>query len=98
MGDEPIIREPDQSAWDSGMASLFVPGLGQLTQRRYGTALLQFCSVCAYVIGALRPAHSCSIGSVLFNLWLLINALWWARVSGEDSPPDARESAATSSD
>ena len=79
MGDEPIIREPDQSAWDSGMASLFVPGLGQLTQRRYGTALLQFCSVCAYVIVALRAGHFWSIGAVLFNLWSVIDAVGWAR-------------------
>jgi hypothetical protein len=97
MGDEPIIREPDQSAWDSGMASLFVPGLGQLTQRRYGTALLQFCSVCAYVIVALRAGHFWSIG-VLFNLWSVIDAVWWARASGAEAAPDARESAATSSD
>jgi len=60
MGDEPIIREPDESVgWNNGVASPLLPGLGQ-------------------------PAA--------------VGAVWWARASGADSPPEARAAPATSSD
>jgi hypothetical protein len=99
MEDRPVVREPDQSAaWTNGVASALIPGLGQVAQRRYGTALLHFCSVTAYAAAALYGGHLWSGGALLFNVWSVIDAAWWARSSGADTAPEARESAITSPD
>src|SRR6185437_336686 len=99
MEDRPVVRERDQSAgWSNGLASALVPGLGQLAQRRYGTALLHFCSVTAYAGAALYGGHLWSGGALLFNVWSVIDAVWWVRASGADAAPDALESGAISPD
>jgi len=72
----------------AGAASAFVPGLGQLLQRRYGTALLHCCSVGAYAIAAWRFGGGWwSLGALLFNVWSVLDAAWWARESGHDDEP-----------
>jgi hypothetical protein len=98
MEDRSVVREPDQSAaWTNGVASALIPGLGQVAQRRYGTALLHFCSVTAYAGAALYGRHLWSGGALLFNVWSVIDAVWWARSSGAESAPETREPAPTSS-
>lgn len=74
------------SAMSAGAASAFVPGLGQLLQRRYGTAMLHLCSVGAYAIAAWRFGSGWwTLGALLFNVWSVIDGVWWARESGDDN-------------
>jgi len=72
------------SAMTAGTASTFVPGLGQLLQRRYGTAVLHCASVSAYAIAAWRFGSGWwTLGALLFNIWSVIDGVWWARESGQ---------------
>jgi hypothetical protein len=65
------------------VASLFVPGLGQLYQRRYVTAALHFASVATYSLTALRlGGRAWLIGAAFFNVWSVVDAFWWSRRAG----------------
>lgn len=73
------------SAMAAGVASAFVPGLGQVLQRRYGTALLHCGSVGAYAIAAWRFGSAWwTLGALMFNVWSVMDGVWWARESGHD--------------
>ena len=45
--------ERSKRAGQHALLSAFIPGLGQLVQRRFGTAVIQFSTVAAYLVGAL---------------------------------------------
>ena len=67
---EQRARAIQHSAW-----SLIVPGLGQLVQRRYGTAVVQFGTVAAYVIGMFGLGGRRALFLVLFwTLWSVVDA------------------------
>ena len=85
---KPVPRPP--SAVTAGTASAFVPGLGQFLQRRYGTAVLHCCSVGAYAIAAWRFGSGWwTLGALLFNIWSVLDAAWWARESGYENGESA---------
>ncbi len=80
------------SATSAAVASAFVPGAGQFMQRRYGTGLLHFGTVTAYVVMALSTGRLWLTVAVVFNVWSVIDAVWWARTSDDDGgavPPSS---------
>jgi hypothetical protein len=83
---QPTRPEPEvRNAMSVGVASAMVPGLGQVMQHRYGTAALQFASVFAYAAAAFRFGSGYwGWGPFAVNIWSVIDAVWWARGSGDD--------------
>lgn len=52
-----------------------MPGLGQLAQRRWGAALVQFGTVAAYVVAALGlGGRRALLLALLWNLWSVLDA------------------------
>ena len=69
------LRERRERALQHAGYSMLVPGLGQLAQRRFGTALLQFGTVTAYVAGAIgMGGRRAVLFALLWNLWSVIDA------------------------
>jgi hypothetical protein len=69
------LRERRGRAIEYAGWSLLVPGLGQLVQRRYGTALLQFGTVVVYLAGTLGLGGRRSLLFALFwTVWSVVDA------------------------
>lgn len=70
---EPETRSEDalqHAAW-----SLLLPGLGQVGQRRYGAALLQFGTVVVYAASAFGlGGRRAMLLALLWNLWSAVDA------------------------
>lgn len=63
--------------------SLLVPGLGQIVQRRWLAAALQFMTVIAYVVAASNTGeHRAVILAVAWNLWSAVDAYVHRRKRG----------------
>src|ERR1041385_5366176 len=74
---------PGVAAGNAAVASVVFPGLGQLLQRRYATGLVQLASMAAFCLGAFGVAGREYLWLALaFNVWLPLEALWWARGAG----------------
>lgn len=85
----PDRTETPPKGYAAAFASLLLPGAGQLWQRRYGLAAGQFFTFAACVAAAARfQSGWWIVGGVAINLWSGIEAVWWARGSGEDADPD----------
>jgi hypothetical protein len=84
-----IVESKPVSITDAAVGSLLVPGLGQLLQRRYLTAALHAASVGAYLISAYKyGGRGWMLGALVFNLWSVLDAMWWSRGSGQDDDDD----------
>lgn len=70
------LREQRERAVQHAGWSLLVPGLGQLVQHRYGTALVQFGTVAAYVVGTLGLGGRRALCfALLWTLWSVVRCL-----------------------
>lgn len=68
-------REHRERAIEHAGLSVLVPGLGQLAQGRVGSALVQFGTVAAYVIGTFGlGGRRALFFAVLWNVWSVIDA------------------------
>ena len=78
---QPLTKTPSlRSPASDALLSMLLPGLGQLAQRRPGTALLQFTTVAAYLGGALAVGTTHALWfAALWNGWSAIDAYWHAR-------------------
>jgi len=57
------------------LLSAFIPGLGQLIQRRFGAAVIQFGTVTAYLIAAFGLGERRAMLFALFwNVWSVVDA------------------------
>ena len=67
--------ERSERAGQHAFLSAFVPGLGQLIQRRFGAAVIQFGTVAAYLAGAhgLGGRRALMI-ALCWNVWSVIDA------------------------
>jgi len=55
--------------------SVLVPGLGQLAQRRFGAALLQFGTAVAYTTAAIGLGNPrAALVGLALNLWSVVDA------------------------
>ena len=70
-----VGHEPELHGSEYALLSACVPGLGQLTQRRFIAASLQFGTVICYLAGALSAGgrHSVFL-ALLGNVWSVIDA------------------------
>ena len=75
---QPLTRPPSlRSPASDALLSVLLPGLGQLAQRRPGTALLQFTTVAAYLGGTLALGSTHALWfAALWNGWSAIDAYW----------------------
>ena len=70
------VVEPESPA-TYALLSAFVPGLGQLAQRRFFTAALQFGTVAAYLAAAYAAGGGRVLWlAVLWNTWSTVDAYW----------------------
>ncbi len=69
------VREHRERALLHAGLSALVPGLGQLMQGRWITALVQFGTVAAYVLGALGlGGRRALLVALVWNVWSVIDA------------------------
>lgn len=81
----PQKAEQRPNALTASSASLFLPGGGQLWQRRYGAATIHLLTCAGFIIAATRFGGGWwTVGALAVNVWSSIEAAWWARGSGED--------------
>jgi len=69
------LRKHHERAIRHASYSVLVPGLGQLAQRRFGAALLQFGTAAAYAtaaLGFLSPLAT--VVGLVCNLWSVVDA------------------------
>jgi hypothetical protein len=67
--------ERGERAGEHALLSAFIPGLGQLVQRRFGTAVIQFSTVAAYLVGALGlGGRRALLIALCWNVWSAIDA------------------------
>jgi hypothetical protein len=67
-------RHRERAIEHAGLSAL-VPGLGQLAQGRVGSALVQFGTVAAYVVGTLGlGGRRALLFALAWNLWSVIDA------------------------
>jgi hypothetical protein len=67
--------ERSERAGEHALLSAFIPGLGQLVQRRFGTAVVQFSTVAAYLVGALGlGGRRALLIALCWNVWSAIDA------------------------
>jgi hypothetical protein len=73
-----VVMQRERTARNAGMhagLSALVPGLGQVAQRRFGTALLQFGTVITYIVSTLGlGGRRALILALAWNLWSVIDA------------------------
>ena len=61
--------------------SVLVPGAGQLAQRRFGAAVIQFATVGTYLVTAIAMGGGRAVWLALaWNMWSAIDAFLHARV------------------
>jgi hypothetical protein len=73
-----VVESRPVSTMSAIGASMILPGLGQLMQRRFGTAALHFASIALYLIAAVRfGGGAWTLGFAFFNLWSCVDAGWW---------------------
>jgi hypothetical protein len=74
---------PDEHAERlSGSAglSLLVPGLGQLSQRRYAAAAIQFGAALTYGVAAISGGWERAVFlAAVWNVWSAVDAYWHDR-------------------
>jgi hypothetical protein len=64
-----------ERAGQHAFLSALIPGLGQLTQGRLGTAVLQFGTVAAYLVGTLGlSGRRALLLGLCWNVWSVIDA------------------------
>ena len=69
------IAQQRERANTGALLSAFVPGLGQLTQRRFMAAGVQCGTVVAYLAGALAVGgRRALLFALLWNLWSVVDA------------------------
>jgi hypothetical protein len=79
------------STLGAGVGSALLPGVGQLLQHRYPTAVLHLASVAGYVVCALNfGGRGWLLGAAVFNLWSIGDAVWWSRASGTGQDHNTR--------
>ena len=70
-----VLREKRERAIERAALSLLVPGLGQVAQRRYVDAALQFGTVATYVIGVFTLGGGRALLlALLWNAWSVVDA------------------------
>ena len=69
----------DHSAASAGM-SLLIPGLGQLFQRRFAAAAMQFGAVVTYAVAMIGGGWGrAAFLAIAWNLWSAVDAYWHDR-------------------
>ena len=83
------VRSSREKAIASASASALIPGLGQLLQRRFGAAFLQFGTVVTYLVasGSVHGGRAWLL-ALFWNLWSVVDAY---RYSTNAPAPPGRE-------
>lgn len=69
------VTERGEASRDHAFLSAFVPGLGQLLQKRFVSAAVQFGTVATYVVGAATLGGGRALLlALLWNVWSVIDA------------------------
>ena len=69
------LRKHHERAIRHASYSVLVPGLGQLAQRRFGAALVQFGTAAAYATAAIGlGSPRASLVGLALNLWSVVDA------------------------
>ena len=67
--------ERRERAGQYALLSAFIPGLGQLIQRRFGAAVIQFGTVAAYLVGAFGLGdRRAMLVALCWNVWSVVDA------------------------
>jgi hypothetical protein len=66
---------PHKPAGDRALLSALVPGLGQICQRRFVAAAIQFGAAATYMTGALGiGGRRALLLALVWNLWSVVDA------------------------
>lgn len=61
--------------------SLLVPGLGQLLQRRFAAAAIQFGAALTYTIATIGAGWGrAALLAIAWNVWSAVDAYWHDRI------------------
>jgi len=67
--------ERSERAGQHALFSAFIPGLGQVVQRRFAAGVVQFGTVAAYLAGALAlGGRRALLLALCWNVWSVIDA------------------------
>jgi hypothetical protein len=73
-------QKRDRAAGSAGM-SLLVPGLGQLLQRRFAAAAIQFGAALTYAIATIGAGWGrAALLAIAWNVWSAVDAYWHDRI------------------
>ena len=71
----PAVLQHREHPSGRALLSALVPGLGQLAQRRFLAASVQFGTVATYLVGALAVGgRRALVLAVIWNVWSVVDA------------------------